>query len=169
MLINPAGLKAVLGFEIDRNDVIWILDQGHIAGAPNQPEDEKLIAWDLKADKEVARYAFSNAQVDFKCSFLNDVAVDNDAGFVYITDSGINCHPLMGGGLLVYNMKTNQAKRVLRAPEWVNDQHFTFKIHGRDVLKAKNGKPDSMRTGADGIALSGEKKTLYFLFTTPRL
>ena len=26
---NPDGLKAVLGFEIDENDVMWILDQGH--------------------------------------------------------------------------------------------------------------------------------------------
>ena len=28
---NVAGLKAVLGFEIDENDVMWILDQGHVA------------------------------------------------------------------------------------------------------------------------------------------
>ncbi len=158
---NPKGLKAVLGFEIDRNDVMWILDQGHIAGAPSAPGDEKLIAWDLKAGKEVARYEFSDQDSDKKCSFLNDVAVDNDSGYVYITDSGIFCDPLKGG-LLVYDMKANKAKRVLSAPEWVNDEAFTFKIHGRDVLKAKDGKPNPMRTGADGIALSGDKKTLYW-------
>ena len=33
----------MLGFEIDRNDVMWILDQGHVAGAPSGPGDEKLI------------------------------------------------------------------------------------------------------------------------------
>src|SRR5271157_3799596 len=29
---NPRGLKSVLGFEIDRDDIMWILDQGKIAG-----------------------------------------------------------------------------------------------------------------------------------------
>jgi sugar lactone lactonase YvrE len=158
---NPKGLKAVLGFEIDRNDVMWILDQGHVAGAPSGPGDEKLIGWDLKRRKEVARYEFSEADSDRKCSFLNDVAVDNDAGVVYISDSGIFCNPLKGG-ILVYDIKANKAKRVLSAPEWVNDEAFTFQIHGRDVLKAKDGKPNPMKTGADGIALSGDKKTLYW-------
>jgi sugar lactone lactonase YvrE len=158
---NPKGLKAVLGFEIDRNDVLWILDQGHVAGAPSGPGDEKLIGWDLKTGKEIARYEFSEADSDRKCSFLNDVAVDNDAGVVYISDSGIFCSPLKGG-ILVYDIKSNKAKRVLSAPEWVNDENFTFKIHGRDALKAKDGKPNPMKTGADGIALSGDKKTLYW-------
>lgn len=159
---NPLGLKAVLGFEIDRNNVMWILDQGHVAGAPNKQGDAKLIGWDLNADKEIARYNFSNDEVDFTCSFLNDVAVDNDHGAIYITDSGIMCHPLKGA-LLVYNIKTGKAKRVLSDPKWVNDQPgFTFAIHGEKVLKDKDGKPNAMLTGADGIALSGDKKTLYW-------
>ncbi len=158
---NPKGLKAVLGFEIDRNDVMWILDQGHVAGAPSAPGDEKLIGWDLKAGKEIARYEFTTADTDRKCSFLNDVAVDNDNGFVYIADSGIFCNPLKGG-ILAYDIKANKAKRVLSAPEFVNDEAYTFQIHGRDVLKPKDGKPNPMRTGADGIALSGDKKTLYW-------
>lgn len=158
---NPKGLKAVLGFEIDRHDVMWILDQGHVAGAPSGPGDEKLIGWDLKSGREVARYEFSEAESDRKCSFLNDVAVDNDAGVVYISDSGIFCSPLKGG-LIVYDIKANKARRVLSAPEWVNDEAFTFRIHGREVLKAKDGQPNPMKTGADGIALSGDKQTLYW-------
>jgi len=158
---NPKGLKAVLGFEIDRNDVMWILDQGHVSGAPSGPGDEKLVGWDLKTGKEVARYEFNDADTDKKCSFLNDVAVDNDSGTVYISDSGIFCSPLKGG-ILVYDIKSNRAKRVLSAPEWVNNENFSFQIHGRDVLKPKDGKPNGMQTGADGIALSGDKKTLYW-------
>ena len=38
---NPKGLKAVLGFEIDRNNVMWIRDQGHVAGQPTEPGDGK--------------------------------------------------------------------------------------------------------------------------------
>ena len=158
---NPRGLKAVLGFEVDRNDVMWILDQGHISGAVSSSGDEKLIGWDIKTGKEIARYEMTESDTDHKCSFLNDVAVDNDSGVVYITDSGILCNPLKGG-ILVYDIKANKAKRVLSAPEWVNNENFSFKINGRDVLKAKDGKADPMKTGADGIALSGDKKTLYW-------
>lgn len=158
---NPKGLKAVLGFEIDRNDVMWILDQGHVAGDPSRPGDEKLIGWDLKTGREVARYEFTELDTDRKCSLLNDVVVDNDAEVLYISDSGMFCNPLKGG-ILVYDIKSNMAKRVLSAPEYVNDEAFAFQIHGRDVLKAKDGKPNGMKTGADGLALSGDKKTLYW-------
>jgi sugar lactone lactonase YvrE len=115
----------VLGFEIDRNDVMWILDQGQVTGAPSGTGDEKLIGWNLKTGKEVARYEFSDADSDKKCSFLNDVAVDNDSGLVYISDSGIFCNPLKGG-ILVSDIKANKAKRVLSAPEWVNDENFAL-------------------------------------------
>jgi sugar lactone lactonase YvrE len=154
---NPKGLKAVLGFEIDRNDVMWIFDQGHIAGASSNPGDEKLVLWDLKANKEVQRYEFSEADSDKKCSFLNDVAVDNDSGFAYITDSGIFCNPLRGG-LIVYDSKANKARRVLDRTMFTNNEpNFFFSIDNRPVLK---GNP--MLTGADGIALSGDKSTLYW-------
>lgn len=40
---DPKALRAVLGFEIDRNDGLWILDRGHIAGKPSEPGAEKLV------------------------------------------------------------------------------------------------------------------------------
>ncbi len=154
---NPKGLKAVLGFEIDRNDVMWILDQGKIAGAETKPGDEKLILWDLKAGKEIQRYEFTNEESNRKCSFLNDVVVDNDSGFAYIADSGIFCSPTHGG-LIVYDMKANKVRRVLdRTMFTIADPNYFFNMEGLPVTK---GGP--MMTGADGIALSGDKKTLYW-------
>ena len=154
---NLDGLKAVLGFEIDRNDVMWILDQGHIAGAPSGPGDEKLILWDIKSNREIQRYLFSKDDSDKECSFLNDLVVDNDTGFAYITDSGIFCNPLHGG-LIVYDSNNNKARRILdRSLFTSNEPHFFFNIDNRQVLK--NGP---MLTGADGIALSGDKQTLYW-------
>ncbi|MCT7376651.1 major royal jelly family protein [Chelativorans salis] len=154
---NPQGLKAVLGFEIDQNDVMWILDQGHIAGAESGVRDEKLILWDIKANEEIQRYEFPPAVSDKRCSFLNDIVVDNESGFAYITDSGIFSDPLCGG-LIVYDRNANTARRVLNATKFTNDEpQFMFNIGDRKVLK--NGP---MRTGADGIALSGDKQTLYW-------
>ncbi len=153
---NALGLKAVLGFEIDRNDVMWILDQGHVTGSMSKG-DAKLILWDIKANKEIQRYVFPHSQADEKCSFLNDLVVDNDTGFAYIADSGIFCDPLMGG-LIVYDSNTNTARRILSASKYTNDDpNFFFNIDDRTVLK--NG---GMRTGADGIALSSDKATVYW-------
>ncbi len=151
------ALQAVLGFEIDRNDVLWILDQGHVAGQPSIPGAEKIVLWDTKANKEIQRLEFDDTLSDKKCSFLNDVAVDNDTGFGYIADSGIFCDPL-AGGIIVYDSKNNKARRFLDRTVFTQDQAgFVFRIDGRPVLQ-KN----AMRTGADGIALSGDKKTLYW-------
>ena len=156
-IANKAGLKAVLGFEIDRNDVMWILDQGHVAGGENKPGDAKLVLWDIKADKEIQRYEFSAEEADPKCSFLNDLAVDNDTEFAYIADSGIFCNPLHGG-LLIYDSKNNKARRILDQHKFTNNEpHFFFNIDDRPVLK--NG---GMQTGADGIALSADKDTVYW-------
>lgn len=153
---NADGLKAVLGFEIDRNDVMWILDQGHVAGKMSKG-DAKLVLWDIKAGKEVGRYVFPEDQADPKCSFLNDLAVDNDTGFAYIADSGIFCDPLHGG-LIVYDSNTNTARRILDRSRFTNNEpHFFFNIDDRKVLKNSG-----MQTGADGIALSGDKDTLYW-------
>ena len=154
---NTEALQAVLGFEIDRNDVMWILDQGHIAGEPSQPGAEKLILWDIAADREVQRYVFPDEVTDKTCSFLNDIVVDNDTGFAYITDSGIFCDPLHGG-LIVYDSAANTARRVLDRTVFTNDQAgFVFRIDNRPVLQ-----DGPMRTGADGIALSGDGATLYW-------
>jgi hypothetical protein len=60
---NPRGLKSVLGFEIDRNDIMWILDQGKIAGAPTQLGDEKLVLWDLNQNREIDRYEFKKERL----------------------------------------------------------------------------------------------------------
>lgn len=154
---NPAGLKAVLGFAIDRNNIMWMLDQGHVAGLTASSRDEKLIGWDLTTNTEKYRIEFPDTLYDKKCSFLNDVAVDNDNGFVYIADSGINCDPLKGA-LMVFDYKNNTIRRILDGDTLTRDQAgYIFKIHDRSVLK--NGP---MRTGADGITLSGDKKTLYW-------
>lgn len=156
-IANELGLKAVLGFEIDRNDVMWILDQGHVAGPPYANGDAKLVLWDIQANEEIQRYIFSNEEADENCSFLNDIAVDNDTGFAYIADSGIFCDPLHGG-LIVYDSNTNSVRRILDQHRFTNDEpNFFFNIDDRTVLSG-----GGMRTGADGIALSGDKETLYW-------
>ncbi len=65
------------------------------------PGRREADRWDLKTGKEVARYEFSDADSDKKCSFLNDVAVDNDSGLVCCLlgirePEQLRLHPLRG-------------------------------------------------------------------------
>ncbi|MEO6012508.1 MAG: L-dopachrome tautomerase-related protein [Devosia sp.] len=153
---DPRGLKSVLGFEIDRNDVIWILDQGHIGGTMS-PGDAKIVLWDIRSNREVQRLVLPSDIADPKASFLNDIVVDNDSGFGYITDSGIFARPLRGG-LIIYDATKNVARRILDGSRFTNNEpDFVFNIGGYPVLKR-----EPMLTGADGIALSGDKQTLYW-------
>ena len=154
---NPNGVRSVIGMEIDRNDVLWLLDQGRVGSAPAVAGRQRLLAIDLRTGREVFRYTFTETEADSQCAFLNDLAVDVDRGMVYVTDSGLMCKP-MKAGLIAVNTRTRTAKRFLSAPEWVNDEAgFAFTVNGRKVLQ---GEP--LLVGADGIALSRDGGRLYW-------
>jgi sugar lactone lactonase YvrE len=160
---DPNALQSVLGLEIDENDVMWILDQGHIQGARCIDGAQKILKWDLRKNKLVDIIKIPNEISSYEASFLNDLVVDNRNGFAYIADSGIFTDPLEGG-LIVVNTRTNQLRRVLHQHESTQDAPgFTFAIDGHYVHP---GAP--MRTGADGIALSGDRETLYWCPLTGR-
>ncbi|MDD4872061.1 MAG: L-dopachrome tautomerase-related protein [Kiritimatiellae bacterium] len=160
---NPEALQSVLGYEIDEKGLMWILDQGHVTNAPSIDDSQKIVVWDLKNNKLVHSIKVPTDIAPYTASFLNDLVVDNANGFVYMTDSGINSDPLQGG-LIVYNMKTREMRRVLNQDESVQDvPGFWFKIAGKRIWKDK-----PMRTGADGIALSADRKTLYWCPLTGR-
>ncbi len=154
---DAKALQSVLGFEIDEKGIMWILDQGHVNGAPSLDGAQKLVAWDLATDTLVSSTPIPDAIASTHDSFLNDLVIDNKNGFVYIADSGIFSDPLHGG-LIVYNMKDKSLRRVLDRHASVQDvPAFWFSIRGKKIWK-----DNAMRTGVDGIALSADRKTLYW-------
>lgn len=160
---DPAALQSVLGWEIDELNRAWFLDQGHIEGQRCIDGTQKLVCWDLTANKLVESIVIPDEIASYEASFLNDVMVDNANGYVYIADSGIFTDPLQGG-LIVYNMRTKELRRVLHQHVSTQDvPDYWFKIAGKPVWKDR-----PMRTGADGIALSADRKTLYWCALTAR-
>lgn len=160
---NPAALQSVLGWEIDELNRAWFLDQGHIEGKPCMEGAQKIVCWDITKNELVESIPVPNDIADFTASFLNDLVVDNLNGFVYIADSGIFTDPLQGG-IIVYNMRTKQLRRVLHQHVSTQDvPGYWFKIAGKPVWKDR-----PMRTGADGIALAADRKTLYWCPLTAR-
>ena len=160
---DPTALQSVLGWEIDELNRAWFLDQGHIEGKPCIEGAQKIVCWDLTRNELVESIPVPNEIADFTASFLNDLMIDNANGFVYIADSGIFTDPLQGG-LIVYNMRTKELRRVLHQHVSTQDvPGYWFKIAEKSVWKDR-----PMRTGADGIALSADRKTLYWCPLTGR-
>ena len=157
------ALQSVLGWEIDELNRAWFLDQGHLQDAPCVDGAQKLVCWDLDSNTLVKSIPIPNEIADYTASFLNDVVVDNANGFAYIADSGIYTDPLQGG-LIVYDMKNDQLRRVLHQHVSTQDvPGYWFEIDGQKIW------PDvPMRTGADGITLSADRQTLYWCALTAR-
>ncbi len=160
---NPEALRSVLGWEIDENNRAWFLDQGHIEGAPCEEGAQKLVCWDLDTNTLVRSVPIPNEIADFTASFLNDLVIDNTNGFIYIADSGIFTDPLQGQ-LIVYDINNDRLRRVLHQHVSTQDvPGYWFEIDGSKVW------PDEpMRTGADGIALSADRRRLYWCALTAR-
>lgn len=160
---NLGALQSVLGWEIDELNQAWFLDQGHIEGAPCEDGAQKLVCWDIDSNALIKSIPIPTEIADYTASFLNDLVVDNANGFVYIADSGIFTDPLQGG-LIVYDMATERLRRVLHQHASTQDvPGYWFEIDGQRVW------PDQpMRTGADGIALSADRRTLYWCALTAR-
>ena len=156
---NVNALQSVLGFEIDEYNRMWLLDQGKIDFAPSPEGSQKLIVWDLNKNRMIDSIIIPNEIAPYRTSFLNDLVVDNKNGFVYITDSGCGWpdHPL-DGGIIVYNMRTRTLRRVLDRHYSTQDlPDFHFQIDYKPVFKDK-----PFQVGADGIALSANRSTLYY-------
>jgi len=160
---DPKALQSVLGWEIDENNRAWFLDQGHIEGAPCVDGAQKIVCWDIASNSLVDSIKVPHEIASYTASFLNDLVIDNANGFVYIADSGIFSDPLEGG-LIVANIKTKELRRILHQHYSTQDvAGYWFKIAGKPVWE---DRPN--RTGADGIALSADRKTLYWCPLTGR-
>lgn len=160
---NPAALQSVLGYEIDDQQRMWILDQGHVDGAPSLDGSQKIVIWDLRADKLVDVVKIPDSIASYQASFLNDIVLDTKNGFAYIADSGIFSDPLQGG-IVVYDMNRKLLRRVLHQHLSTQDlAGYWFSINGKKVNAAS-----PMRTGADGIALSVDREMLYWCPLTSR-
>jgi sugar lactone lactonase YvrE len=160
---DSEAIQSVLGFEIDENDVLWILDQGHVCDRPSGHGSQKIVKWDIRSNKLIDVIIIPDEIAAYNASFLNDICVDNRSGYAYIADSGIYTDPLQGG-LIVVNTHTNELRRVLHQHVSTQDAaDFWFEING-----VKIWKDVPMRTGADGITLSADKETLYWCPLTGR-
>ncbi|WP_349607343.1 MULTISPECIES: L-dopachrome tautomerase-related protein [Cupriavidus] len=156
-------LRNVLGFHIDRrNGWLWALDMGFVAGEAGAPAGgQKLMVYDLRTGRTVRRIALDGV-ADRNGSFLNDIVVDERRKIAYISDSGLRSAPDNKAGLIVVDLASGKARRVLdRHSSLLPEPGAKVVSHGVEVWP---GKP--LQLGINGIALSPDAGTLYWAVTT---
>lgn len=159
----PANtLRSVLGFHIDqRNGWLWAIDAGFVAGEKEAPAGaQKLMVFDLATRKLVKKVSLDGV-ADRKGSFLNDLAVDETGKVAYISDSGFRSAPKNQAGIIVVELASGKARRVLHQhPAVMPEPGRKVHAHGAEVW------PDNpLLVAINGIALSPDGATLYWTVT----
>ena len=153
---NPDGLKSVMGFEIDLDDNLWVLDMGTVAG--NRTAGAAKLRKYNSDGKKVKDYPL-DGYIQPATSFLNDLVIDPKDGWVYIADSSD-----LTPAFIVINTKTGEIRRLMeKDPSTMPDLSLWINVNG---VKVNGDMP--IETGLDGIALSCSKKTLYYTPLTSR-
>jgi sugar lactone lactonase YvrE len=135
---------AVQSVVIDDQDRLWVVDTGNpwFKGVIATP---RLHQFDISSGRLVRSYAFP-PEVSSGDSYLNDVRVDTEREVAYFTDS-------QAGGLVILDLKSGSSRKVLKDHPSTHAEVDHLMVLGRRFNKAVQ---------ADGIALSPDRKTLYW-------
>ncbi len=160
---NRYKFRSVLGFEIDRNSQLWVTDQGRTNGGPVAEVDAvRVRVYDLLDENRSTMNLVLNPLVaPPQTAFINDIVVDADLGFAYLTDSGIpatNSTLPARGGLIVVAVGADAAG----ASAWrVLDSHVSVQPDPQLAPVVENVTYEG-RVGADSLALCNASATLVF-------
>ncbi|MGD8608807.1 MAG: L-dopachrome tautomerase-related protein [Myxococcales bacterium] len=146
-----AELETPLGIVVDRQNRLWVIDHGnHGTGAA------KLAAYDLDTGALVHEHVFDRSVAQLG-SFLQDLQVDSTGKHVFIADVSFwRKNP----GLVVYDVQTGQARRVLNSHPSVTPQDWLIRNPTKD-MKFFGGLV-VLKPGVDGIAIDREDRWLYY-------
>ncbi|MDC1105559.1 L-dopachrome tautomerase-related protein [Prolixibacteraceae bacterium] len=140
---------AVQSVFIDLKDRLWVLDtrnpkfRGVLDGGP------VLFCFNLSNNSLISKYDFPSTSYETD-SYFNDIRVDCDRDYAYITDSG-------AGALIVLDLKNREVRR--RLPK-----HPSTKSEMDHLIC--NGVRWNNSVDSDGLALTSEGDYLYFIALT---
>lgn len=141
------GLHDVLGLNVDKHGVLWLLDG---SGADHAG---RLVGWNTKTES-LHRIIYLAAPVIRSTSFLNDLAVDTTNNAIYIADTA-------GDGLaamIIVDLETGQARRVLEGSKFTLPEDVDIVIDGRTM--ELGGQP--ARLGINPITIDPANEWVYF-------
>ncbi|MDX1500068.1 MAG: L-dopachrome tautomerase-related protein [Woeseiaceae bacterium] len=135
----------VLGLVIDDYDRLWTIDHGN-----HGLRDARLVGIDLATGDVVHERRFDSA-VAAAGSLLQDLEVSADGRTIVIADTSVwRKRP----ALIVYDLATAAARRVLEGHESVTAGDFVIRTRGREMSFL--GGILTLKGGVDGMALDGD-------------
>ena len=148
---NPNGFKYIQSMEIDSKGRMWIIDVGrlNIADDPQSVIDgpAKIVILDIETQEIVKSLELSNEVAPYNSSFLNDIVLDEERGFAYISDTS--------GAIIIYDFNNNVAKR-WSSFTMKNEPDVNFTIDGIEYGNKQ------FTTPVDGIALTRSGNQLFY-------
>ena len=134
-----------LGIAIDRFDRLWVIDHGN-----HGTRSARIVAIDLSTG-EVIRKQYLDASIAPIGSLLQDLQISADGRTVVIADASFW---LKKPALIVYDVETGNARRVLEGHPSVVAENYLIRTHDHDMEFL--GGMVALRGGVDGIALGTE-------------
>ncbi|HEX8329497.1 MAG TPA: L-dopachrome tautomerase-related protein [Hymenobacter sp.] len=136
----------------DKSGMVWVLDPASPGLKFTVPGGPKLVKTDPKTNEVLLTIPFPESVAPRK-SYLNDVRIDLQNNYAYLTESGL-------GALVVVDLKTLKSRRLLdKHPSTKAVKGLVIKAEGHPMIDAQ-GKPAQFN--ADGIALSTDNAYLYY-------
>jgi sugar lactone lactonase YvrE len=131
--------------------------QPHLSGGP------KLICVDLNTDAVIKTIDFGCGDGVLKSTYFNDVRFDlnrGKSGVAFITDSSDSGH----NGIIVVDLETGQNwRRLADHASTKAEPNFTPVVEGQPLMaRPPQGPPANIKIGSDGIAISADKKALFY-------
>lgn len=137
---------------VDASGMLWVVDPAAPGLKFTVPSGPKLVKIDPKTDQVIQTISFPESVAPRK-SYLNDVRIDTQRNYAYLTESGM-------GAIVVVDLATGKSRRLLGSHPSVHPEPgLQLKADGHPMVDAQ-GKP--MALHADGIALSRDNQYLYW-------
>lgn len=149
------NIDAVLGLECDEDGIVWMLDNGR-----DGEKAPKLIAWDTAIDDFHKVIPIQESAL-VETSFLNDLALDPEEKFIYISD------PASGSdaALIVVDLRTNECRRLFSGTMYVQPTpgvELVMEAGKKIGMKKPDGTVEQAMRGVNPIAVDRKGNWLYF-------
>lgn len=132
-----------LGVAIDRLNRLWVIDHGN-----HGMRNARIVAIDLDSG-DVLRSQDLGESIAPAGSLLQDLQITADGETVIIADAS---YWLMKPALIVYDVRTGVARRVLESDKSVSAEDYVIRSQGKEMEFL--GGIVVLRGGVDGIAIS---------------
>ncbi|MEM9867159.1 MAG: L-dopachrome tautomerase-related protein [Bacteroidota bacterium] len=141
--VSNENFDAPLGVVFDNRNRLWMVDVGLVLG------QTRVFAYDIDTKEELYRFDVPK-ELASAGSFIQDLAIDEDNGFVYIADALV-------AGIVVIDINNNTFRRIVDMPS-MGSEDIDMIIDGE--VQYFMGEP--FRIAIDPITLSKDRETLYY-------